>query len=157
MMLMGTPGHPGPFAPPATARPLPVNAALALGKVPPGALPPAKVRMQGPDAVRPASRLVLPSPTELGLSPAAPTLPAPTTPVATRIAVDWNLTHQRLKEIGAVGLHVDHPSAAQVRVTFWLPTAEPGRTQLIEAVAGSEGEAVHLALRQAETARLVRP
>ena len=58
--------------------------------------------------------------------------------------------------MGAVGFHLDRPTPGQVRVTFWLPTAEAGRTQLIESVAASEGEAVGAALRHADAMKVAR-
>jgi hypothetical protein len=93
--------------------------------------------------------LVLPTPESLGIEGTkAAALPA------APLAVDWNLAHQRLKELGAVGFHLDRPTVGQVRVTFWLPTTDPGRTQLIESTAPSEGEAVNAALHQAYSVRV---
>ncbi|MFO0964422.1 MAG: hypothetical protein U0793_02375 [Gemmataceae bacterium] len=156
------PGYPGytsapasfPAAPPAF-RPAPaVNAALATG-VAPATMPAPKFRAHSADPTPPPPRLVLPTPEALGLGIASvPAAPAP--PMGGIKTIDWNLTHERLKHLGAVGFHVDQPRPGLVRVTFWLPTSEAGRTQLIEASAGSEADAVDVALRQAETTRLVR-
>lgn len=121
-----------------------VNAALASAPT----TAPSKVRLQSADPAPVPPRLVLPSPEELGLNGAAMAPGMPT--------IDWNLTHQRLKSMAAVGFHLDHLPAGQVRVTFWLPTPDPSRTQLIEATARCESEAVALAFRQADALRSVK-
>lgn len=126
----------------------PTSAGLATGSIPAPAAP--KFRAQAPDPMpMPPARLVLPTPESLGIgarNPAAVTSQA-------AVSLDWNQTHQRLKDLGAVGFHLDRVGA-QVRVTFWLPTAEPGRTQLVESTAVSEAEAVNAALHQAHSFRL---
>jgi len=141
-----------PSAPPQFRPAAPTSAGLATGNIPAPAAP--KFRAQAPDPVpQPPSRIILPTPESLGIGvrgTAAANLPA-AGHVATPL--DWNQTHQRLKDLGAVGFHLDRVGA-QVRVTFWLPTAEPGRTQLVESTAVSESEAVSAALHQAHSFRL---
>jgi hypothetical protein len=128
------------------AAPAKVPTLAGLASAAPKPLPPTKVRMHSGSLDPAPKRLALPSPEELGLGAAA---------VARSVlAVDWNATHQRLKEMGAVGFHIDHPRAGVTQITFWLPTSEPGRTQLIEATAATEAEAVSLALRQADSFRV---
>src|SRR5262245_44516197 len=91
-----TPGAVTPFKPAPR-----VNAGLAAG----APMPPPKVRAQNDDAPA-AARLVMPSPEALGLGIAKAE--------PTAVGIDWNLTHQRLKDLGAVGFHLDRLNAGQV-------------------------------------------
>lgn len=149
----GTPmPHAQPFQhpqAPAQFRPtVPTSAGMAMGSIPAPAAP--KFRAQAPDPVpMPPARLALPSPESLGIGARNNAFAAS----SAAVPLDWNQTHQRLKDLGAVGFHLDRVGA-QVRVTFWLPTAEPGRTQLVESTAVSESEAVNAALHQAHSFRL---
>src|SRR5437764_15488609 len=54
-----------------------------------------KVRAQAPDPVPPPPRIVLPSPEALGIQVNA---------AAPKTAVDWNLVHARLEQLGVVNL-----------------------------------------------------
>jgi hypothetical protein len=105
-----------------------------------------------------AAKLALPSPEELGLAlhqrlPQQPVAFQQSPPVQAVPAqpVDWNRTLGQLNRLGAVGFHLDRLQEGMVRVSFHLPTNQPQRLHVVEAVGRSEGEAVALALRQAET------
>lgn len=154
-------------APPAAApfRPTgPTTAGLAIGTPMPSALPPpSKIRLHRDPPESPPTRLLLPSPEELGVGatvrsavPVSHGAPFPPAAPVRPVLIDWNLTHQRLKDMGAVGFHLDRVAEGQVRATFWLPTADRDRTHLVEATAVSEAEAVTLALTHADTFRLAR-
>ena len=83
----------------------------------------------------------MPTPTELGLANPSP-IPAP---------VDWNQTHARLNQLGALGFHLDHLSDGSTRVTLLLPARQPGRSQQVECLANSDAAAVTAALERAES------
>ena len=93
---------------------------------------PTKIRLHRESLETSSKRLVLPSPEDFGLETSRPAVssgpPGPSAPARRPLTIDWNLTHQRLKYMGAVGFHLDHPKPGQVSITFWLPTTEPGRT-----------------------------
>ena len=55
----------------------------------------------------------------------------------------------RIKQLGIVGFHMEALPDGRCRFTCWLPRAQPGRTQRIEAVAANEAEAMRLGLEQA--------
>lgn len=127
---------------------MPTTAAMAGGQrvqpVAPRTPPVPTIRFQNeePAPVAPP-RLALPSPDQLGIRPANPvSVPA--------VALDWNHTHARLQELGALGFHLDRMAQGSVRVTFYLPAGAGGRTRLIEAEAADDAQAVALALRQAD-------
>ncbi|MBV9121990.1 MAG: hypothetical protein JO112_01360 [Planctomycetes bacterium] len=88
------------------------------------------------------SLLKMPSPQQLGLAPAKPEEAG---------EVDWTTAHQRLKALGAVCFNLVQLPQGGCRFTCLLPTNQPNRSHRIEAQAASEGEAVRLALDQAET------
>ena len=106
------------------------------------------VRAQAPEEPAPArpARLTMPSPEQLGVA----VRPAASGP-------DWTAIHSRMKELGVVGFHMDSLSDGRTRFTCWLPGAQPGLTQRIEALAATEVEAVRLALERAGQSRLARP
>jgi hypothetical protein len=104
--------------------------------------------LQAPEEVIPPrpARVALPSPEELGVIPAAPAAAS----TALDRPVDWNVTHDRLNRLGAVGFHLAKLANGACRVAFVLPTAQPGRMHHIEAEAASEGAAVCRALDLAD-------
>jgi len=129
-----------PSAPP------PVNAALALNQ------PRPRVRMQGPEgpaAVQagPAA-LVMPSPEALGIRPAALDSTAAPAQVA---ELDWNELRGRLRQLGAVGFHLDQVGGGNWRATLLVPDAAATTPRRVEAVAASEAGAVADVLAQAQT------
>lgn len=83
-------------------------------------------------------RLELPSPEQLGLNAASGDEP------------DWATIHKRLEQLGAIGFHLDKLPTGKYRVNCLLPTGQLERTHCIEVEAGSKGEAVRLAVSQAE-------
>lgn len=101
---------------------------------------PPVVRAQMEEESRPApARLTLPSPEQLGLA----------SPTSTGEATDWSKAHQRLDQLGAVCFHLDKlPKGC--RVVCLLPTTQENRLHRIEVEAGSETEAVRLAIERAE-------
>jgi hypothetical protein len=76
-----------------------------------------------------------PSPDQLGI--ARPSDAAGTT--------DWSAVHRQLDRLGALCVHLEKVEGG-CRFTCLLPTTHPERTHRVEAVAGSEAEAVRLAL-----------
>jgi hypothetical protein len=90
--------------------------------------------------------LAMPSPQQLGIHP--PTSPA---------GVDWTATHNRLKELGVVGVHVETLPGGGCRLTCWLPRPQPGVRQRIEAQAPSEAEAIRLCLDRVQHCRTAQP
>ena len=110
-------------------------------------LPKPFVRLQDPGpATLPTSggRLVMPPPEHFGLAtPVAQALaPAPVE------AVDWNQVRARLQKVGSVGFHLDKVGQGH-RFIVYLPNP-------VEAVAESEGAAIHQALAQAEAMVLAK-
>lgn len=87
------------------------------------------------------ARLVIPSPKQLGITPANTSAAA---------AVDWNATRRRLDRLGAVYFHLERLDAGGYRFTCLLPTSQRGRTHRVETVAATEADAIHLALAKAE-------
>jgi hypothetical protein len=85
--------------------------------------------------------LTLPAPEQLGVS--APCAGGAPPLVA---VVDWNATHARLRQLGAISVQMVKLSTGGFRFTFLLPTDEPSRTRHVEATGQSEAEAVNLAL-----------
>jgi hypothetical protein len=116
---------------PAPRRPAPTAQAAAPAPKP-------TFRAAPPDETpsRPAP-LVMPSPERLGVG-----LPRPPTLDATTIA-------RRLQQLGASGYHLDRLPEGGFRFTCWIPTAQPGVSNRIEATAASESEAARLALEKA--------
>jgi hypothetical protein len=108
------------------------------------------VRLQAPEErmpVAPPALLALPSPEQLGVAGLRPTA----SPVVVQdMPVDWNVTHDRLNQLGAMDLHLTRLSSGVYRVTFVLAAAQPGRLHHIEAEAATEGGAVCSALDQAD-------
>jgi hypothetical protein len=84
--------------------------------------------------------LVLPSPEQLGVR-AAPSAMA----AIQDLPVDWNVTHDRLNRLGAVGFAMAKLAGGGV-----LPTTQPNRMHHIEAEAATEGAAVCRALDLAD-------
>jgi hypothetical protein len=89
----------------------------------------------------------MPSPAQLGVA-------APRTAAA---GADWSATRSRLNELGAVGFQVDQLPSGGCRFVCWLPRAQPGATERIEALAGSEAEAIRLGLERAGQWKNGRP
>lgn len=123
------------------AAPQPVLASQAAGIQP--RLPAPIIRMQSPETEKPVppARLVMPSPEALGLG-AAPA------PVAQPREVDLNTAFARLRQLGALGLHLDKLHSGGYRATFVLPGRQG--TQEIEADGATEGAALATALERAE-------
>lgn len=121
----------------------PVLAAQAGGSPPKAPQPQPIIRMQGPDpeAAAPPARLVMPSPEELGL--ALPVGPAPTTK-----EIDLNSAYTRLRQLGAIGLHLDRLTQGGYRATFVLSASEGPRQ--VNADGATEGAALAAALERAE-------
>lgn len=92
--------------------------------------------------------LALPSPDELGISPGT-RLPLPLTS-RTASEVDWNTTYARLRQLGAVGVHLDKLAGGNVRVMFTLSGGQAGQTHVVEVIADTEAAAVQSALQRAE-------
>jgi hypothetical protein len=90
--------------------------------------------------------VTLPSPEQLGV---ACTAAAPRTAVTPETA-DWNATHTRLRQLGALGWQVARLPQGGYRFTFLLPTAQPNCSRHVEATGASEAEAVRLALASVE-------
>lgn len=139
--------YPQAYVPPPTyAAPAPQYARPMAAQASHPAAAPAATFQAPPRAVRAQAntdetRLELPSPEQLGLNrPAAPANPA---------RVDWASVHDRLDRLGATCFHVEK-LAKGARVTCLLPTSKADCAHRIEAVAGSEAEAVALAVNQAE-------
>jgi hypothetical protein len=145
--------------PPPQPRPRqPVLAEMAAGLPQAAEMPSAapRFRMQAPDDIResdsrePAVReLAMPAPEELGISAASPASSG--NPLENK--VDWNETRERLQTLGVKSFRVDRTPVGAFNVTFLL--CEPGsRPRQVESTAGSEAEAVMLAI--VETQRCVR-
>ena len=83
----------------------------------------------------------LPTPAELGLANPVP---------AATSSVDWNQTHARLQQLGALGFHLDRLPDGSTRVTLLLPARQAGRSQQVECLAVSDAAAVAAALERAE-------
>lgn len=142
-------------------QPQPANTGLAAAPSFPSSpqTPAPIVRGYAQEDAPPAPKLVsLPSPSALGILPAAqtsaapksaPSVPAPATPI------DWNATHQRLRQLGAVGFHLDRAPEGGYRVLCVL-TGHGKSTQAIEGVGPTEADAVAQAMSRAEAWRASR-
>jgi hypothetical protein len=118
---------------PAAAPTTPVNAALAIRQQ-----PRPKIRALAPDAPPlKAAALVLPSPEALGLA-----APAATVSSGLPAEMDWNELRLRLKQLGAVGFHLDQVAGGNWRATLLLPGAIAATTRHVEALAETEAAAV---------------
>jgi hypothetical protein len=116
----------------------------ALAQQQPASQPRPVFRAQQADEPVPAAApLHLPSPEQLRVCCARPAEADAGRP-------DWNDTHQRLDRLGALGFHLDKVGRDGSHVTFLLPTAQPGKTHLIEATGATDAEAVRFALDRAE-------
>lgn len=150
-MPQAQPGWPGsvPQAPP--------PARVAMPSPPPTSkltLPPAPVLAaeQGKAKVRavaedepapparpaPPTRIVLPSPDELGIKI------EPASTMTATAAVDWNQVHARLETLGIVQFQRERLPQGGFRVVLALPTRQ------VEAVADTEAAAMLQALERAE-------
>jgi hypothetical protein len=154
-MLMMPPAIPAasPYGMPAYALP-PGAQALAPRQAQPvarAAAPtprPAVARAKAPDEpTLPPPPVTMPSPAQLGVSPLRPAA----------AECDWTATRARLKELGAVGFQVDRLTGGGCRFVCWLPRPQPGATERIETLAGSEAEAVRLGLERAGQWKNGRP
>jgi hypothetical protein len=81
--------------------------------------------------------VTLPAPEQLGVAPA---------PAVTAEAVDWNATHARLRQFGALGWQLARLPQGGYRFTLLLPTAQPNCSRHVEATGATEAEAVRRAL-----------
>jgi hypothetical protein len=79
----------------------------------------------------------VPSPEQLGIA-------ASSKPAAQ--AVDWTDARRRLDELGAVGFNLQKLADDRYQFTVLVPLAESTKTRRVEATAGTEAEAVRLAL-----------
>lgn len=113
----------------------------------PAPAPIIRFQNEDPAPVRP-TRLELPAPEQLGIRGIA--VAQPTMASAPSHGLDWNRIHERLRRLGALGFHLDRLPMDAVRVTFYLPSGEGGRTRLVEAEAASDAQAISLALERAE-------
>jgi hypothetical protein len=89
--------------------------------------------LPAPKATRTPTLLRLPPPEAFGL---AGTRPAPAE------EINWALTHQRLKQVGATCFQTQRQPDGGYRVTCLVPASEPGRMHHIEAISANEAEAV---------------
>jgi hypothetical protein len=96
------------------------------------------VSVPPPEAVgvAPVRTVSIPTPEQLG--------------VVSTAKVDWNETLSRLERLGKIGMTVGQTTDGQHRVSLVLQTNRADAVQRIEAVAGTEAEAVALALARAE-------
>lgn len=102
--------------------------------------------MQGPET--PAASLnphgfqglVMPSPEALGIVTASVTATAD---------LDWNELGGRLRQLGAVGFHLDQVAGGAWRATLLVPDGASATPRRVEAVAASEASAVADVLAQA--------
>ncbi len=87
----------------------------------------------------------IPSAGELGLTPLArPSAPA----IVTK--VDWNAAHERLRQLGGIGLQSVPLPGGSYRVAVVLGTGNADQVHHIEATAPTEAEAVNAAMERAE-------
>jgi hypothetical protein len=159
--VAGPPGWPQqPTAQPKQTLPPPPPSGLAAANPPAGQAKP-KARAASPDPTPPVppplpapppaappapTRVVLPSPEELGIKVGVPA-PAPAAVVA---ALDWNQIHARLEQLGVIHFQRDRLPQGGFRVTCSLPTGTPAQAHQVEAVAATESAAVLDALQRAE-------
>jgi hypothetical protein len=140
------PGHQPPTFPRTPSRTpqainQPTNAALALEQ-----FPRPKVRMQGPETPMTPPQagfqaLVMPSPEQLGIVPALAS--------SATAELDWNELRNRLRQLGAVGLHLDQVAGGNWRATLLMPDGAAADPRRLEAVATSDASAVADVLAQA--------
>jgi hypothetical protein len=105
--------------------------------------PPRVFRGQAPEEPPPPpsrpAPLRLPTPEDLGVSAAR-----------SAAGADWAAALRRLDQLGATSIHREKLPQGGCRVTCLLPTGQAGRTHRIDAQAGSDGDALRLALERAE-------
>ena len=126
------------FAPqPQFSQPIPPMPVQNVAAEPP---PRPRIRLQAPeDPPRVTPRnLTLPPPDKLGL-----------TPKTVQATVDWNVTRARLQQLGATNYRVDYLGADGFRVRLLL-NGQAGSMHEIETTAGTDAEALAVALEQAE-------
>jgi hypothetical protein len=118
---------------------MPAPAALASATPHPNSAPRPTIRLQAADEflVKAPAPLVLPSPETLGI----PALP---------LSLDWNQTHEKLRQLGALGFHLDHLPNGDYRVTLMIPFGNQNAHQ-IEVIGNTEAAAVNSALENAES------
>jgi hypothetical protein len=88
--------------------------------------------------------LVMPSPEALGIAAANVGLQATST-----ADLDWNELRGRLRQLGAVGFHLDQVAGGNWRATLLVPDGASATPRRVEAVAASEASAVADVLAQA--------
>jgi hypothetical protein len=86
----------------------------------------------------PPPPLRLPSPEEAGVA------------VPAAVRVDWNLVHERLNQLGGVGLQMGRMEDGSYRITFMMRTRQANCFHHIEATAATESAAVEVAMTRAE-------
>jgi hypothetical protein len=152
--------QPGRFEPP----PWPPRADPQPAMTARGAMPEAPRQVVQPVVAAPKLMTVpTPAPEEVGIIPVAKAAPAKDvripSPQEVGVAaparsasakVDWNVTRDRLERLGAISVQTIRLEEGRHRVTFLLRTNQPDRVQHIEATAGTEAEAVAVALERAE-------
>jgi hypothetical protein len=103
-------------------------------------------------------------PSQPTLAPAAAPLSPPPTPVSiptpeelgvssARTATgngDWLPGYRRLLDLGAYSFRIDRVRAGGFQITCLLPAGQTQRVHRIETQAATEGEAVRLAVEEAE-------
>ncbi len=145
----GTNPYPAPSSIPWQAAPAsPVLAAQAAQINQPkarGYAPEPKAQAQAQAPAMPKA-IQLPSPEELGLKsqPAvgsAMVLPA-AMPATSPVAVDWNQTHARLRQMGAIAFTVNQLPDGMTRVILTLPTGQSGHSREVLAIGMTEAAAV---------------
>jgi hypothetical protein len=129
------PAVPQGAAPSLAQAPRPGNGLIVRGQQPDEPIEPLP-----PPPARPSEPIHLPSPEELGVG----------TGRAAEPGIDWAAVNRRIENLGAVCFQMNRLPEGRWRVTCLVPTAQPDRTQRIEAEANVRGEAVRLALEQAE-------
>jgi len=124
----------------------------AIGRLPAAApSKPAVVRGLPPEEkVKP--KPAMPSPGQLGIDLERPTPEqlGIAVPARTPVQVDWNLTRQRLQQMGALTFQLDRLPDDGRRFSITLPTAETGKTHMIQGNGATEAEAVRQALERAD-------
>jgi hypothetical protein len=126
----------------AMPRPAPAAPMMASGPAPqPRAVRGVPADEPAPE-VRP-TRLAIPAPEQMGISASAVAASAET-------PVDWAAIHRRLDSLGITCFHIERESAGWRVVCLQSCCCTPGKHHRIEAQGSSQGEAVQLALEQAE-------
>ena len=89
-----------------------------------------------------AKAIQLPTPEELGLTTQPTSGSAMILPATNSAAVDWNQTHARLRQMGAVAFAVNQLPDGMTRVNLTLPTGQPGQTREVLAIGITDAAAL---------------